>query len=385
MSSFPEISRVTRLALRLVAAKQDIVQLGFPEIISTLLYEKYGKLAPLIAKWYKGYRASGSYAENPDWWRIITQNWREEMSLATMTHLYEATTDPESFLKAVEWAGITLKTHDASQELVDDWRRRLVPMIREKFFDETFFTYYRLMQDITSGKLTDVATYKRLDFVAAAVKYDKRHHFEETTPLKVYSNGFKWIDTGKKSTLLSNQMKNCGSSGVMGIDPDRTILTLFGPNNKPHVMVVYSPNEKRISGDECAGSSPVKPEYHDYVLDLAHHLGAWFDAEKSKSTLLALKYRLRDKAQAIEPLQTTEHSFDEYFRFEADGQTFYTDGYVVVSDANVRKMQNMVERGEMTLPYPQEDPFKSALIQANRNTLIHQGIEIVRLYEFAKE
>jgi hypothetical protein len=178
-------------------------------------------------------------------------------------------------------------------------------------------------------------------------------------------------------------MSNCGSSGVMSADPDRTILTLFGPNNKPHVMVVYSPNDKRISGDECAGSSPVKPQYHAYVLDLAHHLGVRFDEERSKSPELRVKYLLKDKAQSIEPLQSSnDQSYDHYFRFTVDGQGFYTDGHVVVSGADVDRVGKMIDDSELVLPYPQQSITRNVFNQYNRNIMIGRGVEFIPIRKF---
>jgi hypothetical protein len=371
------------LALRLVAAKQDIVNLGYPEIVSKLLYERYGKLAPIIAKWFKQYKA-GSYEDNPNWWNIVMWNYRDDLSLSTLTYLYETATDPESLIEAAKKMEIRVREEGKiTQEVVERERTKYVKMIREKFFDETFFTYYTLMRDITSGKLVDIAPYKRLKFQDAAIKYDRRRFFDQEIPIKKYTTGFKWINTGTKSVLLAEQMHNCGSSGVMSMDPDRTILTLFGPNNKPHVMVTYSPNEKRISGDECAGSSPVKPEYHEYVLDLAHHLGARFDEERTKSPSLRVKYLLRNKAQSVEPLQGNEGGrYNQYFRFTVQGQVFYTDGYTVVSEEEIRRAWGMMDSGELKLDYIQKEPYQTVLLQNNRDRLINHGIHLIPLRQF---
>jgi hypothetical protein len=150
-------------------------------------------------------------------------------------------------------------------------------------------------------------------------------------------------------------------------------------------MVTYSPNEKRISGDECAGSTAVKPQYHDYVIDLANFLGARFDTNKSKSKLLGLKYALRNKAQSIEPLKTSEYSMDEYFQFTINGQTYYTDGYTVVSDDDVKRVQQMDQQGELKLSYPQKDTFKTVLVQANRGYLASIGVNFIPLRDFSEE
>jgi hypothetical protein len=42
-------------------SKQSIVNLGYPEIIASLFYEKFGNKAYQLAKWYKEYYADGDY------------------------------------------------------------------------------------------------------------------------------------------------------------------------------------------------------------------------------------------------------------------------------------------------------------------------------------
>jgi hypothetical protein len=180
-------------------------------------------------------------------------------------------------------------------------------------------------------------------------------------------------------------MKNCGSAGLMSWDEDRTIVALFGPTNKPHVMVTYSPNEKRISGDECAGSSQVKPEYHRYVLDLAEHLSATFDVSKTKSTALGVKYLLRNKAQSIEQLDAGEDPYDSYFRFVMDGKVFYTNGNYVISEADMERAQGMIDRGELKVRYELDKPYETFLNSFNRENLVHNGIPIPYIRNFLEE
>jgi hypothetical protein len=374
--------RTTRLALRVIAAKEDITNLGFPGVVSKLLYGKYGNLAPLIARWYKDYRVPSSW-EGDDWWRTFMWDYRKQFSLYTLTYLYENSRDLESFLKACERMDIKPR-EGLTQEALDSERDWLVNRLLDDFFGDVFFNYYSLIQDITSGTLKDIAPYKRLKFLDAQQKYEKRKYFQESEPLRVYENGFKWIDVGRKSTLLSEKMKNCGSAGLMSWDKNATIISLFGPNGKPHVMVTYSPGEKRISGDECAGSTEVKPEYHQYVLDLANHLGARFDVSRSKSTELGLKYSLRDKAQSIEKIKTT-NSFDEYFRFIVNGEAFYTNGTMMVSEDEVQQVQRMIDRGVLEVPFPQEDTFRTVLNSNNRHSMEDEGVHIIPLREFLEE
>jgi hypothetical protein len=375
-----EVSRATRLAMRILAAKQDIINLGYPEIISKLLYEEYQSLAPLIAKWYKQYRVPESW-EGTDWWRMFNWDYRKQFSLYSLTYLYENSGDVESFLKACEKMDVKPR-EGLTQEVLDSQRTWLVNRLRDDFFNESFFLYYSLIQDITNGVIKDLAPYKRLEFFDAQQKYEKRRYFQESEPIKVYENGFKWIDVGRKSTLLSEQMRNCGSAGLMSLDKDATIIALFGPNGKPHVMVTYSPRDKKISGDECAGSTAVKPEYHQYVIDLSDHLGATFSATKSKSTELGVKYRLRNIAKSLEKLETPEYTSGSYFKFIANGKVFYTDGYVVVSNDELRRAQTMIEKGELKVPYPRENIFETVLLSSNRGYMEQAGIHPTTMYDF---
>jgi hypothetical protein len=386
MTSLREL-RITRLAMQLVAAKQDLINMGFPEIVSRILYEKYGKLAPLIAKWYKQYKTSSHGAEHSEWWRMVNWSFSDRVSLYAMTYMYENAIDPESYVKAADKMGLDLRGmgEGVDQSMVDEFRQSMIPAIRNKFFEEGFFTYYPLMKDISSGNLTDIAPYKKLGFDDAVMKYENKRHFEDIKPLKVYPNGFKWIDVGKKSVLLSQQMKNCGSAGLMSMDSNATILALFGPTNKPHVMVVYSPGEKRISGDECAGSTEVKPEYHDYVLDIANHMGSRFDEAKSKSTALRVKYLLKDKADSLEQIQFRDNdgfSYNEYFRFMSDGQEYYTDGSTVVSGAEMKRVQEMIDNGELEVRYPQDTIYKTILNHNNQRELAYAGVKFTPIYKF---
>jgi hypothetical protein len=151
-------------------------------------------------------------------------------------------------------------------------------------------------------------------------------------------------------------MRNCGSAGVMSSDPDRTIIALFDPNNKPHVMTVYSPNQNRISGDEGRGSSQVKSIYHPYVLDLAKILNAKFDWNISKSKLLQLKYRLNQipaKVSNIRKLFPTDDStFDEYFTFTIDNNTYYSNSYSAISKSDTKLLAQKLLNNEITNIYP---------------------------------
>ena len=129
--------------------------------------------------------------------------------------------------------------------------------ISRGFFKKVFFSR-NLIIGIDSGKIIDLHPYANLTFREANEKYEKKSIFSDKTPVKKYPNGWRWVDAGAKCDLIGGMMKNCGSTGVMSADKDRTMLTLFDEQNIPHVVATYSPNEKRISGVEGQASTAVK-------------------------------------------------------------------------------------------------------------------------------
>jgi hypothetical protein len=228
---------------------------------------------------------------------------------------------------------------------------------------------FTLIEDIESKKITNLQPYKDLSFSEAKDRYDNIRIFDTKQLIKIYKNGWKWIDVGNRCQLVGKLMKNCGSAGVMSWDEDKTILTLFDKNNKPHVVVTYSPNEKRISGDEGAASTEVKGKYHRYILDLAEHLGVKFDAEKSKSKSLKIKSMLRNRLKNIKKLRGND-LFSEYYEIVLDdGKEYYSDGYSIVAKNDVMAIK---------------DNFNS-LRQALGRTFNYRddGAETIRLSSFA--
>lgn len=362
-------------------SKQVIVGMGFPEVISVILYEKFGKLAPLIAKWYKEYNATGTYYQgNANWWQLIMQGSLRPTSIYHHSYLYAATTDPDTYRKAAEEMEVRVPPEIDGHYLIDQ-RYKLLRLIKEEFLDESFFRFESLIKDISSGKLLDVATYKRLEFRQAQMKYERRNHFQETPPLKIYPNGFKWINVGTRSSLVGKQLSNCGSTGVMSLDKDRTMIVLFGPNNKAHVVVTYSPNDKKISGEEGAGSSEVKEQYHDYVLDLTDQLGASLDTVKSKSDSLAVKYMLGKKVQNLSALNMPS-PYDNYFQFQMNGQPYYSNRYAMISAADAQRAQQMIDSGTIRLHYKHDNIVKTVLAHGNMEELRSAGIHYIPLWNF---
>ena len=174
-------------------------------------------------------------------------------------------------------------------------------------------------------------------------------------------------------------MKNCGSSGVMSSDPDRTIISLFDSNNKPHVLVTYSPNEKRISGDEGVGSSEVKPEYHEYIIDLADTIGANFDTTRTKSKFLKLKYLLKNKSKDVKPakISKTPSIWDEYFKFSINGVKYISDSYTAISENDIKKANELIKNKTVELYNNQRNLVKNIFNHYNSDILKKHGIQYV--------
>jgi len=322
--------------------KQEIVGLGTPKVIADILYEKFGNVSFQIAKWEKDYfhgedtetfiksnpnRSGGSWT----WWtHSHTNSYKQGHSLTDFVLLYNSTTDRESYLKA--YKHVNGEEYDESDDPIDEYvlkenRDFYRKRIESDYLDKGFFTH-SIIQDIMNKKLLDLSPYKNLSFDAAQDKYDKKNMFSLSDPLKIYSNGWKWINVGKKCNLLGKMMKNCGSAGVMSLDNDRTMIALFDKGNKPHAVVTYSPNQKRISGDQGLAGTEVKEKYGDYVLDLANFLGVTFDTEQTKSKLLKIKSILRDKFLSVEKISKEDDYYKIIFK---NGKEYYSDSRSILS------------------------------------------------------
>lgn len=352
----------------LFESKQMLMKLGYPEVIASLFYEKFGKKAPLLAKWYKEVNAYNPADEN--WWRSAPHD-LEKVNAAVLARLYDATKQfAEGRISLEQYNEIRDRLDFASFDEKDDpgiQLTRIKGYIADEFFKELFFRR-PLIRDIVSGKLTDLAPYSRLAYEKASDKYEEKFLFSDRAPIKTYENGWKWIDAGDKCEILGKKMKNCGSVGVMGTDPKRTIISLFDPNGTPHVVATYSPTEKRISGIEGQGSTEPKDEYLDYVVDLSKVLDAPIDAYNIKSTALKLKALLNPvKFQRIQKPSTSGFAYDAYFLLQLpNGKSYYTNGVSAapkeqVDSATLEKPPaDIYERLKSVFDYYQKDEILRA-------------------------
>ena len=346
-------------------AKQSLINLGIPEVIATIFYEKFGKNAYTIARWYKEYTAYRNDYKN--WWREVSHG-ISRTGIVEMVDLYNAMKDfANDKITVDQYNSIREKLGFAKDDGTEELSFRLEQLkdrIEEDFLQEVFFGR-NLIKDILSGKIKSIQPYSKLSFDQANQKYEEKSIFKDKKPLKTYSNGWRWVDAGQKCDLVGKQMKNCGSTGLMSMDQNRTMLTLFDPNNIPHVVATYSPGEKRLSGVEGQASTGVKNEYADYVVDLAKTLGAELDLSNNKSTFLKLKWML-NPASIQEVEGRTQFSSDNFYIVRLqNGEEYYTNGY----EAVLKDKVDNIPQPELTLfkklSYIFDYYNKNSVIKAN--------------------
>lgn len=366
-------------------SKQGIMNLGFPEVIASILYKRFGNKAPLIAKWVKDYNIykatsrSGEVAK--DWWRAAHRRFSRGLNLVDLVDLYEASKKSVEELNKIR-KELELHVDPAKDVSLENERRVYKAEIESMLEREEMAFYSVLIRDIESGKIKDLKPYEDLSFEEAKKKYDEKRIFEDQTPVKAYSNGWRWINVGPRCELVGKKMSNCGSAGVMSMDPDKTIITLFDEHQNPHVVVTYSPNEKRISGDEGAGSTGVKPEYHKYVLDLAKTLEVQFDYNRSKSPELRLKGALGDAVQNID--RYFENSLNIIYLLKMrDGKIYYTNSYDFISKNDLDAFINAKRAEEGKAPVKLEKKHRTEKLgyALNRNNEVPG---LISLYDFKK-
>lgn len=360
-------------------SKQSIINLGYPEIIAKLFYKHFGNKAFILAKWYKEYYHNSS--DDKKWWLLAHSNFGRSHSLNDYVQLYNATDSIENY-KLMR----TKLELSSDEDLIDDYylkeqRELILKKIEQKLLDDSFFKLNVIISDFISGKLKNVAPYEKMRFWDANLKYDETRVFDEMTPIKTYENGYKWINVGKRCSFVGHYMKNCGSAGVMSTDADRTIISLFDSENKPHVIITYSPNENRISGDEGVGSSEVKSEYHSYIMDLANILNAKFDVDRTKSKFLKLKYLLKNKTTNIRKLKVST-VYDEYFKIKIGSEIYYTNGYIVASEAEIKNAFEKKKTQNIKLKYDLGSIIRNIFNHYNQDIFTSLGLHYIPIRTF---
>ena len=81
-------------------SKQSIINLGYPEIIAKLFYQKFGNKAFLLARWFKEYHTGGD-VNKKDWWSFHFGGFGT-LKLHDYVNLYYSTSNPEEYLKMLK-------------------------------------------------------------------------------------------------------------------------------------------------------------------------------------------------------------------------------------------------------------------------------------------
>lgn len=314
-------------------SKQSIKNLGYPDVVIDYFQDRYGKYAPLIARWFREYHApqtkNNTPEQNKGW--FDQQFWKSSLSrrgdlgYATIVDFYNgAKKSLDAYNKVRKENDFDAKSEDTYDPHMDSkaWKDYLYEQL-----DTDLVFRGSLLAAFKKGQITDLSPFKKLSYYAAIEKFNTKKIFEDSEPVITLQDGSKWINAGPRCELIGDIMKNCGSAGVMSTDPDKTIMTLFDKNNNGHLIATYSPNEKRISGVQGKGSSKPKDEYYHYLPPLLKQLGANFDYGKSDSKYYALAYLYgQNNVNRIGEIQP----YNEYFKIDENGEISLTNGYTII-------------------------------------------------------
>jgi len=341
-------SRIKKIAFfnKIAASIQSIVNLGYPEIIAKIFIDRFGENAHVIARWMNDYHTEGLRHNSPkDWLMSLTFIGGDRMRIALQRYLAAIAGEEEYDKWAEEFGYLPLSECGYSFATGESYPMDIKDMIKfskeelEERFNKDIFFDRDLIRDIVSGALKDVKPYKKLSYYDARDKYLKKKILFDYPEIMAFEDGYRWVDVGRKCDVIGKKMKNCGSTGVMGMDKDRVMLTLLDKSNNPHIVATLHPNEKRISGFEGAASSAPKQKYHKYILNLIDHLGVRFEEKSgySKSAILDFKYLLRDLSPKIEKINSSDSS-DEYFKININDTIWFASPHFFVSEEDALKI-----------------------------------------------
>jgi hypothetical protein len=350
----------------LLESKQNILNLGYPQVIVNVIFDEFKRNAFTIARWFKECIAKDT--DNKDWWNQYYNNplaWRSDNEFNDLIKVYNAlNVSYDEYKNVATKLQFPIKNMQSESALYS-YKKELYEQIKDDFLNNKQFRAYTLFEDIINGSLTDINPYKNLNFWDALKKYNVKKLFDDKEPIKHYSNGYKWIDAGRKCELIASQMSNCGSCGVTSSDSNATMLVLMDSNNKPHVMVTYSKSNNSVSYPEGCASTAPKDEYHEYILDLIKFLNANLKTDTSKSLLLVLKHKFINHETKIKEFYSD--SLHKIFILKIDGQIYYSNGYYVISKNDLYKIKNTMELNDKNLI----DTIKFALNMNNRREIVH--------------
>lgn len=328
------------------ASKQSLINLGYPQSVSSVLLEMFGKNAALIARWFMEYSLFGRKPTD-DWFytqRPTSLFDRDELAVYSKLADVLQTGDMTAYNQAKEDLGLYV---DPNEVIDFDRYKQLARSGLQKVLTSNTFFRHTIIKDMLSGQLKDLKPYAKLEFNTANKAYEERKMFAAgDVPagmghvLKRYPNGMMWINAGDKCQLVAGDMSNCGSTGVMSLDKNSSMFVLYDANRKAHAIFALSPNQgNRVSGVEGRASTEMKPEYNDYVLDAVKELDGWLDLYGSGNLNhpLKLRYMLGDSLIGIRRINSEGGGENYELKVRsADGKevVVYTNGFsVFVPDA----------------------------------------------------
>jgi hypothetical protein len=335
----------------LLESKQSLINIGYPEVIAKLFYKRYANLAFLLGKWYKDY--NDGYTRRKDW--FLQAHYvpsKGSLSIWDKIRVYESTVNADLYRKVASDMEIQVDPSDPLDDYtLKELRQSFEDDIEDSFFGGLFFKAYPLIIDIISGKIKNLAGYAEKKFQDAELEYAEKQLFTTRPIIKQYKDGYRWFNAGPKCRYVGVYMKNYGSSSLMGSDKDRTILALIDGNKKPHVLLVYSPNEKRLSNEEGVASTAVKAVYTPYILDLMEILNASMDTSKVKAKHLKLSILFKGHIRKLKPLfpDKKETSYNEYYIIDIDGEKYYTDSYMIVSVKDAKLAYDAIKANKINV------------------------------------
>lgn len=324
--------------------------LGFPKSLEKAFEDIFGQdRATTYGKWFKEYE--GGLRFGGRWFSGISRVQSPSgLNLLDCVDMLEAirTGDEEKFNQLIEvdewsdrgdskWAKIGLK-----EKGMQNAKPYLEKQLRDGLVDDAIFFTRDIVKDHEKIKKQEFKQYSKMPFEDASAKYSKIKAFSESKEVMTFDDGHRWLDVGPKCQFVGREMKNCGSTGVMSWDRDKTMLILVDPNNKPRIVATLSPNEKRLSGVEGSASTQPKEEYYDHIVKLADFLDVKFDITRSDSFLLNLKYLFRGVKIKIKQLKTDNEYRRIYKISLPDKRNIYSDTSLFILEDQARKADEIL-------------------------------------------
>ena len=331
--------------------------LGFPKSLEEAFEDIFGNRVTTYGKWFKEYQVKSRYG-GP--WYSGLSHYRSpsDLDLLECVRMLEAiqTGDEERFNQLIEvdewsdrgdskWAKIGLK-----EKGMQNAKPYLEKQLRDGLVDDAIFFTRDIVKDREKIKKQEFKQYSKMSFKDASAKYSRIKAFSESKEVMTFDDGHRWLDVGPRCQFVGREMKNCGSTGVMSLDPDKTMLILVDSKNKPRIVVTLSPNEKRLSGAEGSAGSYPKEEYYDHIVELADFLDVKFDVTRSKSFLLNLKYLFRGVKIKIKRLKTDNEYERLYEIILPNKKRLYSDTNYFILEDEARKAGEILNQKYFSKP-----------------------------------